>query len=53
MSGLGALPARLIVDELVRRHGADETARALGLSDAGELLTFAAGLDAIRPPENN
>ena len=53
MSGLGALPARLLIDEAVRRFGAEELTRRLGLSSAGELLTLAVELDALRPPEMN
>jgi hypothetical protein len=53
MSGLAAIPARLLIDEAVRRFGAEEAARRLGLASAGELLTLAAELDAARPPEMN
>jgi hypothetical protein len=53
LSGLGGIPARLLIDEMVRRRGPDEVARQLGLSDAGELLTVAVMLDAVRPPECN
>jgi hypothetical protein len=51
--GLGGVPARLLIDEAVRRMGADELARRLELSSAGELLTLAVQLDALRPPELN
>jgi hypothetical protein len=53
MSGLGAIPARILIDEAIRRFGAEEAARRLGLSNAGELLTVAVELDALRPPELN
>jgi hypothetical protein len=53
MSGLAALPARWLIAEGVRRFGAEELARRLGLSSAGELLTIAVELDALRPPEMN
>jgi hypothetical protein len=53
MSGLEAIPARLLLDEALRRFGAEEAARRLGLSSAGELLTVAVELDALRPPEMN
>ena len=43
----------LLVDELLRRHGPGGAARRLELADAGELLTVAVELDALRPPENN
>lgn len=53
MNGLGAVPARLLIDEAVRRWGADEAAWRLGLPGAGELLTVAVALDGLRPPELN
>jgi hypothetical protein len=53
VSGLAALPARVLLDEGVRRFGAEELARKLGLSSAGELLTIAVEVDALRPPELN
>jgi hypothetical protein len=53
MSGLEAIPARLLIDGAVRRMGADVLARRLELSSAGELLTLAVALDALRPPERN
>jgi hypothetical protein len=51
MSGLAALPTRLLIDEAVRRCGAGEVARRL--SSAGELLTLAVELDALRSAEMN
>ncbi|MDN4518155.1 hypothetical protein QYF68_09990 [Mycolicibacterium austroafricanum] len=53
MSGLAAIPARILVDELVRRHGPEKAARMLGLSNEGELLTVTAELDSLRSPEAN
>ena len=53
MSGLGGVPARLLIELAVQRMGAEEVARRLGLPDAGELLTLAVELDGIRPPTNN
>jgi hypothetical protein len=53
MNGLKAIPARWLIAEGVRRFGAEELARRLGLSSAAELLTVAVELDALRPPEMN
>ncbi|HEY4796352.1 MAG TPA: hypothetical protein VII18_20075 [Mycobacterium sp.] len=53
MSGVGSIPARVLIDELVRRLGADDATRVLGLSNPGELLTAAVDLDSQRPPEVN
>ena len=53
MNGPGAFPARMLLDELVRRHGPDKAASMLGLSDPGDLLTVAAELDSLRDPAAN
>ncbi|MFZ0227441.1 MAG: hypothetical protein WA622_00040 [Mycobacterium sp.] len=50
MKGIEALPAR-VLDELIRRVGADEAVRLLGLANWGELPTLTAKVDRKRPPE--
>jgi hypothetical protein len=47
MSGLEAIPARVLIDEAMRRLGADEVARRLGLSSSGDLLTMAVQCDRL------